>query len=318
MSSPLTAIPRVIGPISLSPWANFDKVWTAVMGYPAHDFEFIPGETRMSTLPEAATMCIVYLVVILGGRELMRNQPAFKLNTLFKLHNLMLTLVSASLLILFIEQLVPTLWNHGLYNNICGAPGWSPQLVTLYYLNYWTKYIELLDTVFLVLKKKPLTFLHCYHHPATALLCFTQLVGHTSVSWVPITLNLTVHVVMYWYYFQSARGIRVAWKEWITRLQITQFVIDLGFVYFATYDYVVHTNFPSFPHVGECAGELWAAAAGDLILLSYLVLFISFYISTYKKQASSKAAAKKASAITREVEIQKGSNQNMNGKITTI
>ncbi|KIN02646.1 hypothetical protein OIDMADRAFT_95312, partial [Oidiodendron maius Zn] len=269
--------------ISLSPWANFDKLWASLMGYPADEFKFRSGETALSTFKETMAMIALYLVVVFGGREFMRPRKPLDLNGPFMAHNFILTAVSGALLVLFAEQLLPTLWRYGLYENICGSSGWTRALVVLYYLNYLVKYVELIDTVFLVLKKKPLTFLHCYHHPATALLCYTQLVGNTSVSWVPITLNLFVHVVMYWYYFQSARGIRVSWKEWITRLQIAQFVLDLGFVYFASWDYFTSTYAQHLPHIGTCAGDPYAAVAGDVILSSYLVLFISFYIATYQK-----------------------------------
>ncbi|CBF73921.1 hypothetical protein AN8117.2 [Aspergillus nidulans FGSC A4] len=278
--------PSIERPFGIHLWPIFDKAFEAVMGYPASEFQFVEGKTPMSTFRETAIMLIVYYVTIFGGREVMRNRPAFKLNTLFMIHNFVLTAVSAILLALFVEQLVPTIWNHGIFYSICDhRGGWTQPLIVLYYLNYLNKYLEFLDTVFLFLKKKPLTFLHTYHHGATALLCYTQLIGLTAVQWVPITINLLVHVVMYWYYFQSARGIRIWWKKYITRLQIIQFVIDLVFVYFASYTYFASTYFPWAPNAGNCAGEEFAAFAGMGILTSYLVLFISFYIVTYNKAA---------------------------------
>jgi fatty acid elongase 3 len=280
-------LPTIDRPFGIELWPIFDKAWTAVVGYSADEFKFVPFETPMSTLKSTSIFIVIYYMIIFGGRALMRNRPAFQLKTLFLIHNFYLTAISGILLALFIEQLLPTVVRGGIFHAICHHDGgWTQRLVVLYYLNYLTKYLELLDTVFLFLKKKPLTFLHCYHHGATALLCYTQLIGSTAVSWVPIVLNLTVHVVMYWYYFQSARGVRCWWKEWVTRLQIIQFIIDLGFVYFASYTYFTSTYFQWMPNAGNCAGEEFAAFSGMAILSSYLVLFISFYFATYKKDGS--------------------------------
>lgn len=51
------------------------------------------------------------------------------------IHNLGLTVISGTLLALFIEQLLPTLWRHGVFFAICNENGgWTKELVTLYYV----------------------------------------------------------------------------------------------------------------------------------------------------------------------------------------
>lgn len=53
---------------------------------------------------------------------------------------------------------------------------------------------------------------------------------------------------------------------------------------------------PSLPHVGYCGHkeQELAAFAGCAILTSYLVLFISFYLATYKRKPSTKALIQEA------------------------
>lgn len=276
---------------NISLWENFNWIATKITNgrFVPDKFEFIPGKLPLSTLPEVLAAITTYYVVIFGGRSVLRGNKPFKLNFLFQLHNIFLTTASLTLLFLMAEQLIPMIARNGLYYAICNIGAWTQPMVTLYYMNYLIKFVEFIDTLFLVLKHKNLTFLHTYHHGATALLCYTQLVGETSISWVVISLNLGVHVVMYFYYFLAARGIRVWWKEWVTRFQIMQFILDIGFIYFAVYQKAAHLFFPSMPHCGDCVGSTAATFSGCAIISSYLILFISFYIEVYRNKGTKKS-----------------------------
>jgi fatty acid elongase 3 len=92
-------------------------------------------------------------------------------------------------------------------------------------------------------------------------------------------------------------------------MQITQFVIDLGVVYFGSvYSHVnkkrslLMTSFlllayshfvasyysDTLPVIANCAGTEDAAVFGCVLLSSYLGLFINFYFQTYKKPVKGK------------------------------
>ncbi|PWN30010.1 GNS1/SUR4 membrane protein [Jaminaea rosea] len=248
-----------------------------------------PGRTPFSTFTGVAFTMAMYLTVVLGGRELMRKYriAPMELRKPFVLHNVALSLGSALLLACMLEEILPIWYHHGFFAAICAESSWTPRMETLYIFNYMFKFWELADTGFLVLKKKPLAFLHVYHHSATALLCFSQLIGRTSVSWVVICLNLFVHVVMYAYYALSSLKIRCPWKRAVTTLQILQFILDLAVVYFASYCHTVAAYSLPLPVMGSCAaGKEHAVASGCTILSSYLVLFVIFYRKTYNRKPS--------------------------------
>ena len=271
-------------------WNLFDKYTTYLTQgrFSPRNFIFRVGKVPLSNFNTVLSTISLYYIVIFGGQYALKDTKPLRLNRVCQLHNLFLTSASLILLLLLLEQIIPIIHQNGLFYAICDVGAWTQPIMTLYYVNYLLKYLEFFDTIFLVLKHKKLTFLHTYHHGATALLCYTELVGYTTISWVPISLNLAVHVLMYWYYFLSSRGIKVWWKQWITIFQIIQFILDLLFIYFATYTKMVHYLKPDLPHCGNCFGSITSNLAGCFIISSYLFLFIAFYIETYKHKITNK------------------------------
>jgi fatty acid elongase 3 len=258
------------------------------------------------------------------------------LQMIFIVHNVILSAVSLLLLALIVENLVPRLIQNGLMWGMCHRDAYETdhRLEFYYYINYLLKYYELIDTCMLVLKGKRLEFLHWYHHSMTLFLCFTQLMGRTSISWVPIVLNLCVHVIMYYYYARTAISSKpVWWKKHLTTLQITQFVIDLAAINFVMYigTVMLYRPFwesllsielwhPSWGSLGrglssdldygaevKCHGTYPAGVCGWLILSSYLLLFIQFFLKTY----NSNSKKKKNNAMTKDGKKQKAAENNL-------
>lgn len=116
-------------------WASFDKVSSSLLHIRPSEFEFVRGRTSLSTFQETASLLVAYYAIIFGGREVMRNRKAFDLNNAFKVHNFALSIASGVMLALFMEQLVPALFQYGIFDTVCGSPGWTQPLETLYYVS---------------------------------------------------------------------------------------------------------------------------------------------------------------------------------------
>ncbi|XP_061623825.1 elongation of very long chain fatty acids protein 7a isoform X1 [Phyllopteryx taeniolatus] len=157
----------------------------------------------------------------------------------------------------------------------------SPQAMRMAatcWLYYFSKFIEMLDTIFFVLRKKnnQVTFLHVYHH---SIMPFTWWFG---VRFAPggmgtfhAMLNCVVHVVMYSYYGLTALGPKYQkylwWKKYLTTIQLIQFVM-------------VTTHISQYFFIRDCSYQfpIFIYIIG-LYGLIFLFLFLNFWYHAYTK-----------------------------------
>ncbi|XP_026679170.1 elongation of very long chain fatty acids protein 4-like isoform X2 [Diaphorina citri] len=217
--------------------------------------EEVDSRFFMSSWVPVTVTLVAYLVFVLYiGPKWMATRKPFQINRILMVYNLGQTLASLYVVSSF------------MYNA---------------YIYVLIKTVDLLDTVFFVLKKKQshITFLHVYHHAAMLLTSWAYLrfIKGEQVIFLG-ALNCLVHAIMYSYYFFASFGPKAQkylwWKKYITKLQMTQFIL--------------------------IALHQWALILFNCkvpVLISYsiiaqnvlfVILFWNFYYKTYLKKSSRK------------------------------
>lgn len=223
-------------------------------------------------------MAIYLLFVLKWGPEFMKDRKPFKINGIIQVYNA----VQVILCLYLVQQSIQYCYSKG-YSLLCEPVDYSttPRALNIArgaYFYYLLKILDLLDTVFFVLRKKQnqVTFLHVYHHAGMLALVWHGIkyfAGGHSVFFGAI--NSFVHMVMYSYYLVTSLKPEyknnIWWKKHITQLQIIQFLLII--CHFLVLCVQPKCQYPVFPALVIIPQNVFM-----------LLLFTDFYRKTYLKK----------------------------------
>ncbi|KAJ8395623.1 hypothetical protein AAFF_G00031040 [Aldrovandia affinis] len=245
-----------------------------------------------SLLPQTIIVAAYIYFVTYLGPKIMENRKPFHLKDVMIVYNF--SIVAFSIYMCY--EFLMSGWATG-YSFHCDLVDYSrsPQAVRMAWtcwLYYFSKFIEMLDTIFFVVRKKnsQVSFLHVLHH---SIMPFTWWFGVKfaagGMGTFHALLNCIVHVIMYSYYGLSALGPAYQkylwWKKYMTTVQLVQFVLVT--VHIGQYFFMKDCQYqhPIFVYVIGLYG------------LMFLVLFLNFWYHAYIKGKRLPKVAQKCDTV---------------------
>lgn len=226
-------------------------------------------------VPIIAVAC--YLLFILIGRKVMSYRKPFILKRPLFLWNIGLAVFSLLVCLSIIPHIIHANLLYGIRYTYCNSWVFSdPHILLWNFLFCFYKIIELCDTAFIILRKRPLQFLHWYHHVTVLLYCYYacgQVTPGTMQHYFSSS-NAFVHAIMYSYYALRAADVRLHPKTalFITILQVSQMFFCLLIICTAYLNYLTET---------KCDMHLGSLYYGAALYGSYAVLFVHYFIRRY-------------------------------------
>jgi hypothetical protein len=202
-----------------------------------------------------------YLALLVLGPRAMAQRPALTLRVPLFAWNAALYLYYAAGALFMLRHAAGVLAAQGLGATLCGARVYATGVPALWLTLFtFSKLPELVGTVFLVLRKDPLGFLHCYYHASVMLYCWFAFALRSRLGYWFTLMSYVVHAVVYLNIVLTSLGFAPPWGSAVRLLQIAQMVAGCALCAYSA-------------AVGcEARGSL---AAAVLLYASYLVLFCS-------------------------------------------
>lgn len=252
---------------------------------------------------------IVYIITIFILKNYMKTRKnAFNLRIPMAFWSSTLALFSIIGVIRCLPEFINILTNKGFTASFCDASYYKDWRLNLWYLFFVvSKALELIDTLFIVLRKNKLITLHWIHH------CLTL-----SYSWyvfgdVPATarwmvnMNFIIHSIMYSYYALRAFRIQIprVVNISITSLQILQMFYGL-YINFRVINFKVN-GIPCdlSPNVALCGLSLYSL---------FFALFVNYFVRSYLLKSSSKSMTFVCNINNNNNVINNNNNNNMSGR----
>jgi len=221
---------------------------------------------------------IVYAATIFSIQSAMTKREPLKLRRFLTVWNIALSLFSGIGSYYMADEMYDALYLKGLDNSVCRS---SKNSTAQYWMWLFalSKLFELGDTIFIVLRKQKLIFLHWFHHILAMIYTWYSYGQNISLGRWFVSMNLFVHTIMYGYYALRSLQVRVPRPiaMTITTLQIVQMVF--GF-YVSSHAFVAKLTGRS------CDIPLGTATFGFGVYTTFFFMFGQLFINSYCRRKS--------------------------------
>lgn len=195
----------------------------------------------------------------------MRHRTPFELTTPLRTWNATLSCLS---LVAF-GVLVPRLWSVDFIHGVSSLDYADQHYGLVVFLFNLSKFPEMVDTLFIVLRKKELTFLHVFHHLSVAVYCYLAVLYPPPLGYWFALMNTLVNGVMYGYFALKRSRLN---PMYLTIMQIAQMYWGLA----------LNVLYLLLPTTEFDFTTVFNAAYGTTMYGSYLYLFCAFFAKRYR------------------------------------